>query len=82
MKPATARWLKINRSRFATDDDFRAWAKHRKSAWRGKNRRKYKAELNRNKIRARVRHARLKGLIAWEIIRRLKISKTKVSTDK
>jgi len=53
MKPSTARWRRVNRSRFASDADFNKWQAERKRVYRATHRERYLAELKRNRERRR-----------------------------
>jgi hypothetical protein len=57
MKPSTEKWRRVNRSRFTSDADFNKWQAERKRVYRATHRRRYLAELKRN--RERQRKARL-----------------------
>lgn len=51
----TARWRRVNRSRFNSDAEFNRWQANRKRAYRAKYRRKLQDELFRNKLHSRLK---------------------------
>jgi hypothetical protein len=71
MNPAYTNWLRTHRAQFNAVAEFRAWQRDRMAAWRAKNPRKHKAHLQQQKLYQRKRMARMRGLIVWEIIRRI-----------
>ena len=72
MKPQPyAYWLRTHRAQFNSVSDFRAWHCDRQARWRATHPRKYRAQLLLQKIYQRKRKARMRGLVMWEIIRRI-----------
>jgi hypothetical protein len=66
-----AYWLRTHRAQFKSLSEFRAWQRDRNARWREANPRKHRAQLANQKIYQRRRMARLRGLVMWEIIRRI-----------
>ena len=67
-----AYWRQTHRAQFSSLSEYRAWARDRAAAWRAANPRKHRRQLLQQKFYQRKRMARLRGLIVWEIIRRIR----------
>ena len=74
MKASTAKWIAEQLLRLGSIRAFDAWNAERMAKWRRQNPRKRRAQVLRQKDYSRSRRARLRGLIVWEIMRRIKVA--------